>query len=445
MINFDNFKEQYARATGIVMFTEEGELLKFYRESNEVKMPVCGVWHINPIPLTAVNKPFCGIATVDIIVLSHPTIWENTRDTMNEYAEEHNGTSQQYSIDGSMYSVSINAQTCSVGTRILDVGIGYGEVYEIRQQISYIIVKSGVSSYDATLTIDGLQIPFLSLVENKVHTTSNIATQTGEVKTLSECEVYGIDFVIPYMMDETGALVRDVIDRATGNEAHCVVLDIAGEKHCRIMQFAHVSANVQPPQNIGMNVSMTELAPSAAKYNRMWEKEESTGYVASVNLTARDNAESFVIFWGDGCAEYCEISDTPFHIYADNGAHEIIIYKKPRNYYLSIEDGKNYFGKNIYFRFAKNLRYMSVEDFKKACEIEEDTVHLFGNFDENSHLLFFNNRLCFTYAGVSVYYIDTEIDGKHYILNNQKVQCLVDNVAYINGDAAAYIVTSVWD
>ena len=446
MIDLKKFKEMYSTTTGITLFDEEGELLDFYQENNSVDMPVCGVWHLNPIPLTAVNKPFCGIATVDITVLSHPTIWEETRKSMDDYAAIINGTSQQHTEDGTTYSVSFNAQTCSVWNRILDVGIGYGEVFEMRQQISLIIIESGISAYDASLYIDGLQIPFLSLVEKKIHTTSNIASGTGVMLTASEAETYGVDFVIPYMKDDAGSLVRDVIDRATGNEAHCVVLDIAGVKHCHIMQFTHVSANVQPPQNIGMNVSMTELDPTAAKYNGMWEKETATGKFASVILENRTNADAFVIFWGDGSYEYCENGDMPYHVYEEDGEHEILVYKKPLFYYLPLKKGVDYFGKTWNFRFPLTVSKMAVAEipldvlvhnpYDSATPEKEASLEV-SKQGESARLMF--------KRGQSTYYIDKEIEGKYYILNGQKVQSLVDVVSDILPWAKDFIFTSVWD
>lgn len=442
MINFDIFKKEYKDLTEIELFNEEGELQDFYRKVNTIEKPVCGLWHANPMPLTAVKKPFCGIATVDITVVSHPDVWQDTRDKMNTFAATLNGTSREVEENGIYYSVSYNCQTCSVGNRILDANIGHGEVFELRQQISFVVIESGVSAYDTTLYIDGLQIPFLSLVENKIHTTSNIATETGVMQTASEAEAYGIDFVIPYMRDDASGLVRDVIDRATGNEAHCVVLDIAGEKHCHIMQFTHVSANVQPPQNIGMNVSMTELDTVAAKWNGMWEKETANGRFASVNPEGRTNAEACVIFWGDGESGYYALDDMPYHVYPDDGEHEIIIFKKPRNYYLPIEQGKDYFGKPIYFRFAESIRRISINDLREISGTEDA---LFGNkYEKMADITASGGRLYFT-KGMARYYIDTEIDGTHYIANGQKVQCLVDTISYINGSTAEFVFTSVWE
>ena len=442
MINFDILKDEYAELTGIEMFNEEGELQDFYREVNKIEKPICGIWHANPMPLTAVRKPFCGIASVDIAVVSHPDVWESTRDMMNTVASALNGTSREITVDGTVYSISYNCQTCGVGNRILDANIGHGEVFEIRQQISYIIIESGVSAYDTFLYIDGLQIPFLSLVENKIHTTSNIASDTGVMLTASEAEAYGIDFVIPYMKDDAGSLVRDVIDRATGNEAHCVVLDIAGVKHCHIMQFTHVSANVQPPQNIGMNVSMTELDPTAAKYNGMWEKETATGKFASVILENRTNADTFVIFWGDGSSEYCENGDMPYHVYEDDGEHEILVYKKPLFYYLPLEKGVDYFGKTWHFRFPSTVQKMEVAEIPHDVLVQNPYDSMTP--EKMASLVASGARLMFK-RGQSTYYIDKEIDGKYYILNGQKVQSLVDVILDILPWAKDFIYTSVWD
>jgi hypothetical protein len=432
MINFDILKDEYAELTGIEMFNEEGELQDFYREVNKIEKPICGIWHANPMPLTAVRKPFCGIATVDITVVSHPEVWETTRDTMNTVASALNGTSREITVDGTVYSISYNCQTCGIGNRILDANIGHGEVFEIRQQISYIIIESGVSAYDTFLYIDGLQIPFLSLVENKIHTTSNIASANGVMLTASEAEAYGIDFVIPYMKDDAGSLVRDVIDRATGNEAHCVVLDIAGVKHCHIMQFTHVSANVQPPQNIGMNVSMTELDPTAAKYNGMWEVIENDKKLATLDTSGYKTP--FVVFWGDGCTEYFNDIATPYHIYDDEKARDIIIFHVPMYYYKHVDYGENHYGKNLYILF----------------EADEIPVSVFGDLGvlsdgESSLTVDEYWGLHTIYKSGYTFMHSYKKNGEYYVKRGQKIQCLLGELSTVSETAKQFIYTSVWD
>jgi hypothetical protein len=375
MINFGLLKEEYEERTGVKLFNEEGELEDFYREVNKVNTPVCGTWHVNPIPLTAVRKPFCGIATVDIVVLSHPDTWEDTRDKMNEAAETLNGTSREIQDEyGAIYSVSYNCQTCSVANRVFDANIGRGEVFEIRQQISYIIIESGVSAYDTILYIDGMQIPFLSLVENKIHTTSIIASDQGVAQTMSEVEAYGIDFVVPFMKDDTGAMFRETIDSATGNEAHCVVVETAGRKSCHIMQFTHTSSNVQPPQNIGLNVSMTEIQPIAAKYNGLWMLDTVDSEFAYVTADVEEtDLRSLVVFWGDGTADECPKKDLVMHVYSDGKAsHEIAIFKSYGDAFRPISSGSYYYGKKLYFRFPTSRIY--AKDFQYGALVADSNT-----------------------------------------------------------------------
>lgn len=452
MINFDTLRDEFAKLADVILFNEEGELYDFVRNEtnvNDIDKPVCGTWHVNPIPMTAVRKPFCGIASVDITVLSHPNEWEKTVNKMNEAASALNGTSKEMTVDGITYSVSYNCQTCGVGNRILDVNIGYGEVVEIRQQISYIIIEAGVSAYDVSITIDGLQIPILSLVENKIHTTSNAPDAQGILKTMSEQEAYGIDFIIPYMRDDVGNLVRDVIDRSTGNEAHCVVLDIAGKKSCHIMQFTHVSSNVQPPQNIGMNVSMTEIDPHAAKYNDMWETESVYGKFATINLEKKgakldinergDNINGFVVFWGDGTSQLCKKEETPYHVYADDKPHEIIIFTSPILHYKPISKGSGLLGKILYFRFPENIKKIECKDLQFIMFGND-----FDNPDVEEETFSIGDRAAFQ-VGLKKYYIDAEEDGKFFIINGQKVQNLVDKISSFTSETKQYIFTSVWD
>ena len=454
MIDFNVLKEEYEELTGIKLFDEEGELEDFYREFNQVHKPVCGTWHVNPIPLTAVKRPFCGIASIDITVLSHPDVWDadgGTREKMNAFATAVNGTSREMEDKyKTIYSVSYNCQTCSAGNRILDANIGHGEVIELRQQISYIIIESGVSAYDTFLYIDGLQVPFLSLVENKIHTTSNIPSKTGIMQTMSEQEAYGIDFIIPYMKDDVCNLIRDVIDRATGNEAHCVVLDIAGKKSCHIMQFTHVSSNVQPPQNVGINVSMTELQPDAAWFNDMWMKATTKNYLVKFYPVMLSGTAT-TVFWGDGTSDtYEDMNISPAHLYTDGEqTHDVLVFVTPTEYYVPIRNGEKYFGRDLYF----NLPFPRINSATLRNEQTKET-EFFANKDiENPkreclklHWLSEDvARVQYDLYGSEFYLDSIGKDGKYYISNRTKFQGLVDDITYVNEEKKQFICTSLWD
>lgn len=367
MINFDELRKEYEDLTNIHLYNEEGELVDFYREINTVKKPVCGIWHINPVTITAVNKPFCGIATVDIHVLSHVGLWEATRKAMNDAAELLNGTNKEMADEdtGKPYSVSYNLQTAAVGNRILDANVGHGEVIEIIQHISYVIIESGVSAYETKLYIDGIRVPFLSLVENKIHTTSVMPSRTGIAQSASEQEAYGIDFVGPLMKDDLGIVLHDIIKRSTGNEAHCVVLEKGGYRSCHIMQFTQEAANVQPPQNVGVNLSMAEIHPTVAKLNGMWAKTTATKPIALIyaNQWINDtDVRSIVVFWGDDTAEaYTKETESAMHVYTDGEAtHEILVYLVRDSHYKPITAGVDLYGKRIYFRYPEKRIYAEV-------------------------------------------------------------------------------------
>ena len=447
MIDFKTFKEEYEKEVGVTLYDEEGELEDFYREINLVVTPVCGKWHLNPFPLTAVKRPFCGIATVDITVAAHPDNWKDVCEKMNEFAQIHNGTSK--TISG--YSVSYNCQTCGVVSRILDVNVGVGEVIEINQQLSFIIIESGVSAYDTFIYIDGIQIPYLSLVESKTHTTSNIPSSNGIVETISEIEAYGIDFVVPYMEDDSGIMFRDIIDRSTGNEAHCVVVDVDGKKSCHIMQFTQASANVQPPQNIGMNISMVELNPEIAEFNSMWLEdttmEKNCTFLVGALLKERRGMRC-TIFWGDGTSEDIESKDEPLivvHTYEEPEltVHKIRAFVAPVNYFPSVKRNQSYEGRWLYFKLFDKLASTNFTTAEDGCLLRggEHTGAALTTgdvkFDADK------GRIYMSYNGVRVYLDKYNYsDGKFYIHEMTKFRCYIPEPLQITDYR---ICTSAWD
>lgn len=445
MINFDKLRKEYEDLTNIHLYNEEGELVDFYREINSVKKPVCGIWHVNPVTITAVNKPFCGILTVDIRVLSHPGLWEETRKAMNDAAEILNGTNKEMEDEdtGNPYSVSYNLQTASVGNRILDANVGCGEVIEIIQHISYVIIESGVSAYETALYIDGIRVPFLSLVENKIHTTSVMPSNTGIAQTASEQEAYGIDFVAPLMKDDFGIVLHDIIKRSTGNEAHCVVLEKGQYKSCHIMQFTQEAANVQPPQNVGVNLSMTELHPTAAKLNGMWAKVTADKQVALIFANAWMSSEtdvrSIVVFWGDDTSDtYTKETETAMHVYTDGeGTHEILVYLARDSHYKPIEAGVDLYGKYIYFRspskriYAEELHPITSAGGKVlVTNGKSGTGARQLRIVKGSTKMYFDQNV--SSRSVKFGHEDSTYGKGWYVENNESIVCAVDVIAEVD-------------
>ena len=442
MINLESIRTLYKNFTGIELHNEEGDALDFYRNYNEIVKPVVGRWHENPIPLTAVKKPFCGVATIDITVLSSPDKWESVRDKMNDFATTYNGTSLEYDENGTFYSISYNCQTCGVISRVYDVGVGNGEVFELNQQLSLIIIESGVSAYDTFLYIDGIQVPFLSLVETKTHTTSMLPSKSGVVQSVSEQEAYGIDLIVPYMNDDIGRMLRDVIDRSTGNEAHCVVLDVGGKKSCHIMQIAQATSNVQPPQNIGINFSMVELQPDVAKYNGLWQRTTVKNrtviyfylrdlinyrvkYPIGQEPPKTNNAKEVTIFWGDGTSDHYtdENGDIAAHVYTDGElTHDLIVFVTPLRYYNRIQKDDHTFGKNVYLLYPENKCYSSdLSETGENRNIFGNENGIFGYWADVKRVGFEDRRKR------GRYYIDTKDEtGEYYIQGFTKVQSIIE-------------------
>lgn len=305
MIDFEKLRKAYQEATGYTIFMEEGELLDFYRQKNEIVTPICGTFKVNPVSLTAIQKPFIGIVTVNVTLLAPPSEWEAVRDKLNDVALVLNGTSERMvGTDGEMYSVAYNCETCSVGDRILDVSAGVGEVFPITQIVSYIVIEEGVSAYDARLWIDGHEVPILSLVENKVVASSVYADGRGMAGMAAETETYGIDFTTPYITSVVCEMFRDAINGKALGIPHCVEVEKNGKKTAKIMQFGNVSDSVSPPQNIGFNVSLVEVHPKAVDFNGYWgEADVNESYaIISPTLVMKDDPDitKMVLFWGDG-------------------------------------------------------------------------------------------------------------------------------------------------
>jgi hypothetical protein len=122
------------------------------------------------------------------------------------------------------------------------------------------------------------------------------------------------------------------------------------------MQFASVSNSISPPQNIGFNVSMTEIASAAADFNGYWLLKNTTGGIARLYLEDMIDAESTIrgvtVFWGDGTSEdFDEMNRSVYHVFTDGlESHQVIVFKKYADTYVSPYAGMNFdsYGKKIH-------------------------------------------------------------------------------------------------
>jgi hypothetical protein len=102
-----------------------------------------------------------------------------------------------------------------------------------------------------------------------------------------------------------------------------------GIKSCYIMQFANASNSISPPQNIGFNISMTEIHPSVADFDGLWAEKTVSGGYAPIYLDKIRNNDSDIrevtVFWGDGKADHYDTNhETHYHIYDDGRASHVV-------------------------------------------------------------------------------------------------------------------------
>ena len=335
MISTTKIKEIYEAACGYTLYNDYGGVDAAIRVRNEIEYPVCGLFKMQPVTLTAIRTPFIGVASANIEIIAPTHMMEEVRTKLNTtVAARLNGVAMSLPDEektSKTYSVSFTVQTCTVGEKA-DFGAWYGECVTLYQTISFVIIEEGVSSYDTVLKIDGCEVPLLSLSETKVHTTSVYPSANAIGHTASEQEAFGIDFATPYVKSAICELFREAVNGHTGNKAHCVEITKNGVPSFYIMAISAAADSVQPPSNIGFNISMTEISPTIAHFDGRWRRYTHTGDIITSailfeKLPTKVGFEE-IIFWGDGsCERYSATPSYPYHVYTDGKkVHDIMIY-----------------------------------------------------------------------------------------------------------------------
>lgn len=335
MISTTKIKEIYEDACGYTLYNDYGGVDAAIRVRNEIEYPVCGLFKMQPVTLTAIRTPFIGVASANIEIIAPTHMMEEVRIKLNTtVAAKLNGVAKSLPDEektSKTYSVSFTVQTCTVGEKA-DFGAWYGECVTLYQTISFVIIEEGVSSYDTVLKIDGCEVPLLSLSETKVHTTSVYPSANAIGHTASEQEAFGIDFATPYVKSAICELFREAVNGHTGNKAHCVEIIKNGVPSFYIMAISAAADSVQPPSNIGFNISMTEVSETIAHFDGKWRRYTHTGGVITAKTLfdklPKKSQYKEIIFWGDGsCERYSGTSSYPYHVYTDGKkVHDIMIY-----------------------------------------------------------------------------------------------------------------------
>lgn len=459
MISATKIKEMYEHACGYTLYNDSGSVTEAVRKKNEIVYPVCGLFKMQPVQLTAIKSPFIGIASANVEIIAPTHMMEEVRTTLNTNVVTFlNGKTFDFSDEkdnGKSYSVSFTVQTCTVGEKA-DIGAWYGECVTLYQTISFVIIEEGVSSYDVTLKIDGMDVPILSLSETKVHTTSVYPSANAIGHTASEQEAYGIDFATPYINNNSCKIFREALNGRTGNTAHCVEITKNETTDAYIMAISAVADSVQPPSNVGFNVSLTEVSPTIARFDGNWEIQVFTGDIINYNPSG---VSSGIVFWGDGSSEDFVVGYNRSHTYNDGkNTHDVILYMKSNSAKTMrltgfgdtsssmenmrpIKCGDDLFGKEITVCISSETGRASATDIIGENEDGEhnECLMLFGTFeDENTP---HNNADALYCDGTRIYqqrpngdrfYIDTAIDGSYWLEDGQKFTCTVNGpLSYI--------------
>lgn len=411
MINSEKIKEIYEAACGYTLYNDMGEVEKATRVKNEIEYPVCGLFKMQPITLTAIRAPFIGVASANVEIVAPTHMLEDVRTTLNTtVVAALNGKTETLpdeEDETKEYAISFNVQTCTVGEKV-DAGVWYGECAVLYQTISFVIIEAGVSSYDAILKIDGCEVPILSLSETKVHTTSVYSSANAIGHTASEQEAFGIDFATPYLKNEMCELFREAVNGHTGNKAHCVEIIKNGVSSAYIMTFSAAADSVQPPSNVGFNISMTEVSETIAHFDGRWrrytcEEDIITSTTLSDKLPQNSDFEE-IIFWGDGSSERYSDAPYPYHVYTDGKKmHDVMIYTEyPLNAVRPIRIGDTLAGTKVHI-FIGNSKLSA----KNISDLIGSDLFIFSS--NESDLICDGNRIYFS-VDKKIIYVDESME-----------------------------------
>jgi hypothetical protein len=193
-----------------------------------------------------------------------------------------------------------------------------GEVVPITQVMTITVVEAGVSAFDVAVKIDGIDVPLLNLMETRTaasETTPN-ANAKGEV-TISQ-ELYGVTLTTAAVENTLGDLLGEIVSDGNGNRAHAVEVIRAGVSKVYMMTVGTAGATVQPPNNVGYNLSLAEASAQSARFCGLWKAATVTGAYVTRNLS------DGVIIWGDGTGD--RVKGYATHTYLDGRETHTIYY-----------------------------------------------------------------------------------------------------------------------
>jgi hypothetical protein len=388
-----------------------------YRKINEIITPVQGVFRINPAKLTALPYPYIGMCSSTIDIPAPTDMAEDVRTALYDLAGRLHSTAWKIKQGDTTYSVVYTFETPIVGTRRRDVPAYAGEVVPITQVMTITVVEAGVSAFDVAVKIDGLDVPLLNLMETRTaasETTPN-ANAKGEV-TISQ-ELYGVTLTTAAVENTLGDLLGEIVSDGNGNRAHAVEVIRAGVSKVYMMNVGTAGATVQPPNNVGYNLSLAEASAQSAQFCGLWKSATVTGAYVTRNIS------DGVIFWGDGTGD--RVRGSASHTYLDGRESHTIHYMTygDTSRWGEIKKGDTLRGKRI--RPAAGTISPSSLPASVITMDSGDSLKIVGG------------RLTMTVGGV-YYYVDSPDTVLGYVLSAPFVSLLRGSVTAINTDLLVY-------
>ena len=399
-----------------------------YRKINKIITPIQGVFRVNPAKLTALPYPYIGVGSATIDIPAPTDKAEDVRTALYDLAGRLHATAWRIEQGDATYTVVYTFETPIVGTRRRDVPAYAGEVIPITQVITITIGEDVVSAYDMEIKINGLDVPPLNLMETRTaasETTPN-ANAKGEV-TISQ-ELYGVTLTTAAVENDLGDLLGEIVSDGNGNRAHAVEVIRAGVSKVYLMTVGTAGATVQPPNNVGYNLSLAEASAQSARFCGLWKAATVTGAYVSIDIEDVFGATDGVIFWGDGTGDRVKIYDyTVTHTYLDGRETHTVRYMtyKDTDRWGKISRGDTLCGKRISPAFGVVYTNSLPQDKDIITMSSKDTLKVV------------DGRLTMTVDGRE-YKVDRAYTEGNYTLSAPFVSLLRGTVTAINTDLLVY-------
>jgi hypothetical protein len=388
-----------------------------YRKINEIITPVQGVFRINPAKLTALPYPYIGVGSATIDIPAPTDMAEDVRTALYDLAGRLHSTAWKIKQGDTTYSVVYTFETPIVGTRRRDVPAYAGEVVPITQVMTITVVEAGVSAFDVAVKINGLDVPLLNMMETRTaasETTPN-ANAKGEV-TISQ-ELYGVTLTTAAVENTLGDLLGEIVSDGNGNRSHAVEVIRAGVSKVYMMNVGTAGATVQPPNNVGYNLSLAESSAQSAQFCGLWKAATVTGAYVTRNLS------DGVIFWGDGTGD--RVKGYATHTYLDGRETHTI-------YYMTYGDTSRW-GKISKGDTLRGKRIAPSVDVVYTNSIPVSVITM----DSGDSIGIVDGRLRMTVDGRE-YSVDRYNTDGNYTLSAPFVSLLRGSVTAVNTDLLVY-------